>query len=255
MLAPRITDTSPPALGAVKPLTVPAVVERTLSNGLRLLIVEHHELPIVDFALIVKSGAEADPIGKDGLATMMASMLDEGTATRNSLQIAEQIANLGISLGTSSGWDALRVSLHTPTAQLDNALALMADITLRPRFADKELERLRQERLTGLLQLKDRGPAIADLAYNHILYGAEHPYGRPPAGNERSTRRSSPARICAHSTTRISGRTTRADRRRRCAAGRHTAAGSSGCSATWQRGTVPPTRSRHLPTRPRQPFT
>ena len=188
VMTPPSANPSPPTLGPVKPLTVPAVVERTLPNGLRLLIVEHHELPIVDFSLVVKSGGETDPAGKDGLATLAASMLDEGTVSRDALQIAEQIANLGISLGTFGGWDASRVTLHTPTAQLDSALALMAEVALKPSFPDKELERLRQERLTALLQLKDRGPAIADLAYNFILYGGEHPYGRSLTGTERSTR-------------------------------------------------------------------
>ena len=180
--------TQPPQLSAVKPLTVPPVVERVLSNGLRLLIVEHHELPLADINLIVKSGSEADPARREGLATLVASMLDEGTSARNALQIAEQISYLGIELATGSGWDASRVQLHTPTAQLDSALALMAEVTLRPSFPAKELERLRQERLTTILQLKDRGPAIADLAYNFIVFGEDHPYGRPQIGNEATVK-------------------------------------------------------------------
>jgi zinc protease len=178
--------TKPPELGPVKPLTVPAVVERTLSNGLRLLIVEHRELPIADVILVVKTGSEADPPAKQGVGSLVAAMLDEGTTSRNALQIAEQIAFLGVSLSTGGGWDASRVQLHTPITQLDSALALMADVALRPSFPANELERLRQERLTTLLQLKDRGPALADLAYSHILFGEEHPYGRPQLGNEKT---------------------------------------------------------------------
>ena len=178
----------PPQLGAVKPLTVPSVVERTLPNGLRLLIVEHHELPIADLILTIKTGSEADPPKKEGLSSLASGMLDEGTTSRNALQIAEQIAYLGIDLATGGGWDASRVALHTPTAQLDSALALFADVVLRPSFPQKELDRLKQERLTTLLQLKDRGPAIADLAYNYILFGEDNPYGRPQLGNEASVR-------------------------------------------------------------------
>jgi predicted Zn-dependent peptidase len=184
--------TKPPELGAVKPLGVPPVVERTLPNGLRLLIVEHHELPVADFVLVVKTGSEADPAGREGLATLVSNLLDEGTATRNALQIADKIAFLGIRLATGGGtlnsFDASRVTLHTPTAQLDSALALMADVTLRPSFPEKELDRLRQERLTTLLQIKDNAPVLADLAFNSILFGEKHAYGRPTLGNDKTVK-------------------------------------------------------------------
>lgn len=185
---PQNAFPTPPQLSDPKPLTLPSVVERKLANGLRLLIVEHHELPIADFIMVVKSGSEEDPARREGLANLTAALLDEGTRTRNALQIADQVGFLGVSLNTASGWDASRVSLHTPTAQLDSALALFADVLLNPAFAARELERLRKERLTAILQQRDRGPVIADLAFSSILYGADHPYGRPPQGTEASVK-------------------------------------------------------------------
>jgi predicted Zn-dependent peptidase len=185
---PQAASTTPPQLADPKPLTLPQVVERKLDNGLRILIVEHHELPIADFVMVVKSGSEEDPAKREGLASLTAALLDEGTRTRNTLQIADQIGFLGIELSTSSGWDASRITLHTPTAQLDSAFALFGDVVLHPAFAPKELERLRQERLTGILQQRDRAPVIADLAYSSILYGEEHPYGKPAQGNEASVK-------------------------------------------------------------------
>ncbi|HSJ62941.1 MAG TPA: pitrilysin family protein, partial [Gemmatimonadaceae bacterium] len=122
-----------------------------------------------------------------GVATLVASMLQEGTTTRSALEIAAQEAMLGASVSSGGGWDASRVMLHTPTAQLDSALALFADVALNPSFPPEELERLRQQRLTSLLQLRDRGPAIADRAYASILYGSGHPYGRPLGGTEAAT--------------------------------------------------------------------
>jgi predicted Zn-dependent peptidase len=98
------------------------------------------------------------------------------------------MAYLGIRLGTGGTWDYSTVSLHTPTAQLDSALALFADVALRPAFPQQELERLRTERLTALVQMRDRPTVIADQAYNAILYGSEHPYGRPTVGTERTIR-------------------------------------------------------------------
>ena len=183
---PQAASTTPPQLADPKALTLPQVVERKLDNGLRILIVEHHELPIADFVMVVKTGSEEDPVKREGLASLTAAMLDEGTRTRNTMQIADQIGFLGIQLSTASGWDASRITLHTPTAQLDSAFALFGDVILRPSFSPKELERLRKERLTAILQQRDRGPVIADLAFSSILYGEDHPYGRAQQGNEAS---------------------------------------------------------------------
>ncbi len=184
--APQPGSTTPPELGEPKPLTLPAVVKSVLPNGLTLLIVEHHELPIADFVMVVASGSEVDPPGKEGLASLASALLDEGTATRTAMDIADQSAFLGVELTTASGWDASRIALHAPTAQLDEALALFADVALHPAFAPAELERLRKERLTQILQIRDRAPAIADLVFSSILYGEDHPYGRWQTGTEAS---------------------------------------------------------------------
>lgn len=179
--------TKPPELAPPPTLTLPPIVTRELPNGLKLVVVEHHELPVADFVLVVRTGGEADPRGRAGLATLTASMLDEGTTSRTALQIADQEAYLGARLGSSSGWDASIVSLHVPTAQLDSALALFADVALHPAFPPADLERMRRERLTSLIQLKDRPPAIANQAYEAILFGADSPYGHPLEGTEAST--------------------------------------------------------------------
>jgi zinc protease len=181
--------TKPPILAPPSRLTLPPIVTRDLPNGLRVLVVEHHELPVADLLLVVRSGYEADPRDHAGLASLTATLLDEGTATRTALQIADQQAFLGVRLNTSASWDASTVSLHTPTAQLDSALALFADVVLNPTFPQAEVERLRAERLTLLTQLKDRPTAIADQAHATIVFGADHPYGRPTLGTEASVKR------------------------------------------------------------------
>lgn len=180
--------TEPPAVGAPKPLTLPPIVRRELPNGLELLIVEHHELPMANFLMLVKSGYEEDPASAPGLVSLTAAMLDEGAGRRSALEISSQQATLGASLGAGAGYDASTISLQTPTAQLDSALALFADVVLRPGFPQAELDRLRAERLTLLTQLKDRGPAIADIVYPAVLFGREHAYGRPTLGTEASVR-------------------------------------------------------------------
>src|SRR5678815_32217 len=120
-----------PALGPPPKVSLPPIVTRQLPNGLKMMVVEQHELPLADFVLVVKSGGETDEPGKLGTATLATSLLKEGTATRNSLQIADQEAFLGVDIFAGSGWDATTIQLHTPTAQLDSALALFAAIALR----------------------------------------------------------------------------------------------------------------------------
>ena len=178
--------TLPPRLAAPTPVTMPATTERTLPNGLRLLVVSQPKLPLLDAVLLLRHGSEADPIGQEGLAALTAALLREGTATRTSAEIAEQTAFLGIRLGSGASLEQTTISLHTPTAVLDSAFALMADVVRAPTFPEAEFARVRNETLTGLLQLRDRAPAIADRAFAALLYGEAHPYGRPSSGTETS---------------------------------------------------------------------
>jgi predicted Zn-dependent peptidase len=182
----QIDRSVPPELGPPPAVHLPPIAEARLANGLRLMVVERHELPLATFALVVPGGSTLNPADKAGVAQLMAEMLTEGTTSRTSLQIADEAAFLGISIGARSSWDATTLTLNTPTAQLDSALALFADIALHPSFPVEEFDRLQKERLTELLQLKDHGPAIANRAYAAILYGSDHPYGRPATGTEQS---------------------------------------------------------------------
>ncbi len=175
-------STQPPKLAAPTPLKLPVMVERTLPNGLRLVIVEQHELPVVDAQLVIRTGSEADPATKAGLATLTANMLDEGAGTRDALGLAEEIGYLAIRLGTFAGLETSAVSLHSTRATLDSAMRLMADVVLRPTFPEKEFTRLKSERLTALLQEQDRGPSMADRAFAALVFGEAHPYGRSTSG-------------------------------------------------------------------------
>lgn len=184
--AQTLDRSKPPELGPPPKVSLPPIVTRELPNGLKLMIVEQHELPLADFILVVGSGGTLDPASKGGAANLTSSMLTEGTTSRSALEIADQIAFLGIGLGAGSSWDMATVNLHTPTAQLDSALALFADVALHPAFRAEDFERVRKNRLTTLVQLKDRPTAIADQAYAAILYGAAHPYGHNLLGTEAS---------------------------------------------------------------------
>jgi hypothetical protein len=125
----------------------------------------------------LKSGSSDDPAGKFGLASLTAAMLDEGAGSRSALEIADEIDFLGADLGTTSSFDASAVRLGVPVARLEPALSVMADVVLRPTFPDAELERVRQERLTGLLQAKD-DPATVCASAVRVNAPLRHGRGR-----------------------------------------------------------------------------
>lgn len=187
--APSKPDRSkPPALGPVRPLKLPLVQKLKLANGVPVLLVELHEVPVVQVNVVVRAGAGADPLDKPGLASLTAAMLDEGAGSRNALQIADEIDYLGADLGTSARWDASAVGLHVPVKRLAAALPIFADVVLRPTFPAGDLDRVRKERLTDLLQARDEPPTIASVAFANALYGGKHRYGTPVMGTEASVR-------------------------------------------------------------------
>ena len=145
-------------------------------------MVELHEVPVAQVNLVVSSGAANDPRGKFGVTSLMTAMLEEGAGSRSSLEISDAIDFLGADLGSGSTFDSSAVRLHVPVARLADALPIMADVALRPTFPAEELERLRQQRLTALLQARDDPGTIAAQALPRVLYGPTHRYGTGTAG-------------------------------------------------------------------------
>ncbi len=132
-----------PVLGSTPKYIPPGFDRRKLSNGLELRIVERHDLPIVTLDLVVKSGETLTPKGKEGLASIAVGLLDEGTKSRNALEIAGELAEIGSALGASGDLESSAVSLTTLTRHLSQALDLYADVILNPTFPEKELARLK----------------------------------------------------------------------------------------------------------------
>ena len=176
----------PPVPGAPPALKLPPIQKQKLANGLPVWIVEMHETPVIDVSLIVKAGAADDPNGKYGLASFTSAMLDEGAGKRDALALADAVEFLGASLSTGASFDASNVRLHVPVARLDEALPLMADVALRPTFPNTELERLRKERLTSLLQTRDNPSSLASAGFARLIFGPRHRYGTPMLGQEAS---------------------------------------------------------------------
>ena len=172
----------PPAIGPAPSLKLPAIQKQKLSNGLPVWFVEHHEVPLAQVNLIVRSGSAADPIGKFGVGSLTAAMLDEGAGSRSALELADALEFLGANLSTVSSFDSSAIRMSVPVSKLADALGLMADVALRPTFPANELERLRKERLTTLLQARDNPGALIQMAFPRIVYGPTHRYGTTANG-------------------------------------------------------------------------
>lgn len=172
---------APMAAGAaeIKPIRFVA------PNGLTVLIVEQHSLPIVQLHALVKAGSAQDPAGKAGLANLTANLLDEGTATRSSTQLAEEIEFVGGMLATKASDDFTTVSAKVLKKDLELGFDLLSDMLLHAAFPDKELRRVRSMILGEMQAEKDDPGATASKAFRQLVFGG-HPYGLPVNGTEAS---------------------------------------------------------------------
>lgn len=172
--------TTPPPVGPAPALTLPSPTRRSLGNGLEVVYVRHGTLPVVHATLITPGAITADPVELPGLAAFVAEMLDEGASGRSALELSSALDALGATLSAGAGWDAAYVDLHVLRDRLPQALQLMADVAARPDFPEREVQRVRSERITNLARAGDEPAAIASNAFNLLVYGPRHPYGRLP---------------------------------------------------------------------------
>ncbi|MGZ4809131.1 MAG: M16 family metallopeptidase [Thermoanaerobaculia bacterium] len=183
-----IDRTTAPPPGPPRPYHFPHVARRTLANGLRVLAAENHNAPLVSIRALVRSGADHDNAELAGLASLTSDLIDEGAGDRDSIRLAEDLGRIGASLGTGSDWDASYISVDVLSRNTDPTIAILADVTLRPMLPAEELERLRNERLTELMQQRDEAGAIAGKRFAKLLYGTGA-YGNSIIGNPESVAR------------------------------------------------------------------
>jgi zinc protease len=177
-----------PKAGPPRPLQLATPGSATLPNGLTLILNERRGLPIVSASLVLKTGSDANPADKPGLANFVAAMLDEGTSTRNALQLADETARLGATLTTGSSMDATTISARSLSKNFAATLDLVADVALRPAFPAEEIERQRASRLAQLVQQRDNPGQVATQVASVALYGSRHPYGYTELGTEASVK-------------------------------------------------------------------
>src|SRR5438477_1684639 len=176
----------PPKPGPAGALELPVPERFKLSNGLTVLYSERPGLPLVAADLVLHAGSGVNPVDRPGLASMTARMLQQGTMTRSALQIADRAADLGATLNSGSGTDTTGISTRSLTRSFPEALELLADVALHPSFPKEELERVRSERLTSIVQEKDEPFSLAMRVLASALYGPKHTYGYPDSGTTES---------------------------------------------------------------------
>lgn len=175
---PAVAQQQPPAPLPAQAIRFPAYSETQLPNGLRLLVVENHALPVANLDLYVRSGYAADPQDRLGLAQMTAALLDKGTPTRTAVQIAETVEGVGGSIGAFTGADNITLSVGVLSDQLSLAFELLSDAALRATFPAQELETARAQQVAGLRAALGQPATLASRMFERQVYGAGHPYGR-----------------------------------------------------------------------------
>ena len=172
-----------PEVSGFPTLDLPDLQRTTLSNGLEVVMAERHEIPTVEFSLIVDAGYAADQFAAPGVASMTMGMMDEGAGKRDSLEINDDLDLLGANLSTGAGMDSCAVRLSALKTKLDESLAIYADVILDPTFPENELERLRRQRLATIQQEKTNPFLIAYRLLPGLVYGKDHAYGQPLTGS------------------------------------------------------------------------
>jgi zinc protease len=177
-----------PQPGPPRTYHFPRFERRTLGNGLRLVVAPVTKLPIATVLLMAEAGATADPGGREGLAQLTARALLEGTRRSDGAQLTERFERLGAAVDAAATWDTSLVRMTVLSSRLAEALALFGETVLDPAFPEREVERLKAERLAELLQLRTEPRGLADEMFSRFLYDQADRYARPEGGSEDSVR-------------------------------------------------------------------
>ncbi len=176
-----------PRLGPEPAFQFPEIRRRRLPNGLAVMTIENHAVPLISFLALLPAGAAADPPAQPGLAAVTSDMLDEGCGELDAIALHDSLGRIGGHLDSEIGSDATVLTLTSLSRFGDRAVGLLAEMIRRPRLDRRDFERVRELRLNRLVQLRDMAPALADRAFTELVY-AGHPYGHLPIGSEASLR-------------------------------------------------------------------
>lgn len=182
--APTGADRSkPPAIGTPPELKLPKVQHATLSNGLKIMLAERHEVPLVDFWLSMDAGFAADQFASPGTASMAMALLSGGTKTRSALQISDEQELLGARISARSNLDLSIVELSAVKSKMDPSLDLFADVVLNPVYPASDFNRQQKLQLAAIQREKNTPVQMALRVFPGLIYGPGHAYGNPFTGS------------------------------------------------------------------------
>src|ERR1700682_2942934 len=178
-----------PKAGPAPVPTLPAPSSFALANGLKVLYLQCPNLPIVSAQLVVDAGLAAGDPSLPGVSDFTAAMLEEGTTSRSSQQLSDELERLGAGYAALTRRDTTSLEIDALARNFSDALALLADIAQHPTFPADEIERQRKSRLNTIAESREQARALADVALARALYGPAHPYGSSAVGTEASVNR------------------------------------------------------------------
>jgi len=185
LTAPLLARDFPPDVPPPKPTVIPTPIVHTLPNGLQVVVVERHVLPLITLRLVVRSGAECDPANLPGTAALVNGLLTEGTERRSARQIAEAIDSAGGVVANDVDWDSSYLTLSVLTDSRDLAFDLVSEMIAHPAFAPAEIERQRKQTVSALQVAQDDASYVADMAIQRLVF-AGTPYAHPEDGTLNS---------------------------------------------------------------------
>jgi zinc protease len=168
-----------PGMPSSDPIALPPITRKTLSNGLKVMVVERHEQPVVYFSMVLPGGTFVEPKGKAGLSDLLCEMLTQGTNHRSADQIATEVDGLGGTLSASAAVEGLYVSGRFLKRDFDKGLDLFSDVVLHPTFSADELEKARPQKEGSVRMVKDQPIPMAIENLRYLIFGYDHPRGRP----------------------------------------------------------------------------
>ena len=187
-LRAQTPQATPPSPSAPHSAQFPKPVEKTLPNGLRVIVIDRPGTPLVTAQLVIKNGGEVDPPELAGLGNMLGDLLTKGTEKRSATQIAEEVEALGGSLYSTTRWDSTRIGVDVMSPKIGPAIDILADVVRHPTFKAEEIDRLRQQTLDDLtVELGEPG-SVARYVAARITFG-DAPYGQPLAGTTETITR------------------------------------------------------------------
>ncbi|MEO6525242.1 MAG: pitrilysin family protein [Gemmatimonadaceae bacterium] len=175
-----------PSLSAAPDVAFPTVQRASLKNGLNVLLLERHSTSIVNVALAVDAGSSSDARGKTGVAALALELMTEGTKSRDAFAIENELASLGATLNTASLRDLSLVRLRATATNLGPSLRVMTDLILNPSFPPDQLALRKQLKIAEIGQEKAEPTSLAQRLVPGLIYGADHAYGKPASGTEKS---------------------------------------------------------------------